>query len=393
MADTKHHPKRILHIIGRLNIGGPTINAVLLTHYLRKQGYDVQLVCGEVIGDESNMQYFADDHDVVPITIPHISRNLNPVNDIKTLYRLYKIIHEMQPDVVHTHTIKAGFLGRIAARMAGVPVIIHTFHSHTFNKNINRLLRYLFIWLERWAATYSDSIITLTESLRQELAEVYKIARRGHITVLPLGMELDRFASTPRHGNQFRQQWNIATDVPLIGTVGRLDPIKNHDLFLQMAQIVKQTLPNVRFVIVGDGGERERLERLTNHLGLQDAVIFTGWQRDILSIYSDFDVNVISSIHEATPVSIIESLASACPVVTTAVGGVPDLLQGGLLGTLVPAGDPQALAGAIVETIHNPPDMEPIQANILSNFGIDRLVNDLDSLYTGVFAKKMYKNR
>ena len=383
-------PKRILHIIGRLNIGGPTINAVLLTHNLREKGYAVELVCGELIAEESDMQYFADEHDVQPLMIPHIARTLNPIADLNTLRQLHRIIREYKPDVVHTHTTKAGFLGRIAARMARVPVIVHTFHSHMYDKQMNWLLRQLFIRLERWAAQYSDAIITLTESLRQELAGIYKIARRGRITVLPLGMELERFAQMPRHCNVFREQWQIPFDAPLIGTVGRLAVVKNHDLFLHMAQLVKQTLPDARFVIVGDGAERERLERLTKQLNLSDTVIFTGWQRDILSIYSDFNVNVISSIHEGTPVSVIESLASRCPVVTTAVGGLPDLLQGGALGMMVPPDDPRALADAILATIANPPDMAPIQANILANFGITRLVDDLASLYEGLMAKKTY---
>lgn len=385
---TDHQPIRVLQITGRLSIGGPSIHVVLLSQYLRDRGYDAQLVSGEAIANESDMGYFAEAHGVVPLLIPHIARKLNPIQDLMMLWRLYQLMRNTKPDIIHTHTTKAGFLGRVAGRLAGVSVIVHTFHSHIFDNHHGRLRQRLYLWLERRASLASDAIITLTEGLRQELAEVLHIARRGRITVLPLGMELTQFAETPRHGRVFREQRGIPYDVPLIGTVGRLAPVKNHTLFLQAAVLVRQKFPNARFAIVGDGAERPRLERMVNRLGLRESVIFTGWQKEVIPIYSDLDVNIISSIHEGTPVSIIEALASGCPVVATRVGGLPDLLQGGELGQLVTPNNPQALADAIIHTLENPPEMDTIQTTILDNYAIERLINDLDSLYQGLLTKK-----
>lgn len=390
---TDHQLTRILQITARLTIGGPSIHVILLSQYLRDKGYDVQLVSGEIIGDESNMHYFAEAHGVTPLVIPHMARTLNPFQDLIVIWRLYRLIRELEPDIIHTHTTKAGFLGRVAGRLARVPVIIHTFHSHIFDNDHGWLRRRLFLWLERRVSPLSDAIITLTEGLRQELAEVYHITRRGRITVLPLGMELAQFSETSRHGQVFRDQWGISHDAPLIGTVGRLAPVKNHGLFLEAAALISRKVPNARFAIVGDGAERRRLERLANRLGLREVVIFTGWQKAVIPIYSDLDVNVISSIHEGTPVSIIEALASGCPVVATHVGGLPDLLQGGELGQLVAPNDPQALANAIIQTLQDPPDMQPIQTTILDNYAIDRLIHDLDSLYQGLLAKKCPQNQ
>jgi glycosyltransferase involved in cell wall biosynthesis len=197
----------------------------------------------------------------------------------------------------------------------------------------------------------------------------------------------------PRKNGAFRQAWGVATDAPLIGIVGRLAAVKNHSLFLEAALRVRARFPNARFVIVGDGETRLAVEAQVDALGLRDAVIFTGWQRDLVPIYSDLDMLVISSTAEGTPVSVIEALAAGCPVVATAVGGVPDLLDHGTLGRLVAPGDPEALAQAMIETMEYPPDGRRAQAMMLDRYGIDRLVRDLDSLYRGLLAKKGRKRR
>ncbi len=176
--------------------------------------------------------------------------------------------------------------------------------------------------------------------------------------------------------------------MPLVGIVGRLVPIKNHDLFLQAALKVRASIPNTVFAIIGDGELRAELEAETAHLGLTDSVKFTGWVREVAPVYSDLDVLVISSLNEGTPVSVIEALAARCPVVTTAVGGLPDLLDRGALGALVPTEDVDALAAAITQAITNPPDTERAQRLMLDRYGIDRLVKDLDELYRGLLAKK-----
>ena len=381
-------PIRILRIIARLNIGGPAIHVTLLTEKLGAPTYHSTLVCGNIEAGEGDMQYFAEKHGVSPLLLPELGRSLNPLRDLSTIWQLYQLMREIKPQVVHTHTAKAGFVGRVAAKLAGVPVIVHTFHGHVFQGYFSPAKTKMFILLERITARMSDTVITLTEGLRRELSEEYGIARRSRITVLPLGLDLEAFARVPRQSGDFRSAHGIAPDVPLIGIVGRLVPIKNHELFLQAAVKVRERLPNACFAIIGDGELRAELEATTARLGLTDCVRFVGWVREVAPVYSDLDALVISSRNEGTPVSVIEALSARCPVVTTAVGGLPDLLDQGALGTLVPTEDVNALADAIVRTVAAPPDTTRAQQLMLDRYGIDRLVMDLDQLYRGILAKK-----
>jgi glycosyltransferase involved in cell wall biosynthesis len=381
-------PVRILRLIARLNVGGPAIHVTLLTQKLGAPHYESVLVCGSIEPDEGDMRYYAEQHGVEPVIIPQLGRALNPVRDLITIWKVYRLIRQLKPDIVHTHTAKAGFVGRVAAWLAGVPVIVHTFHGHVFHGYFSWPKTRFFILLERLTARMADTIITLTEGLRRELADEYRIARRSRITVLPLGLDLDVFAQTPRKSGEFRQAWNIPPDAPLIGIIGRLVPVKNHTLFVDAAARVRAHFPDARFAIIGDGETRPEVEAQVNTLGLREAVIFTGWERELALVYSDLDMLVISSLNEGTPVSIIEALAAGCPVVAASVGGVPDVLDHGELGKLVTPGDADALAQGIAETLRQPPDGARAQALMLNRYAIDRLVRDLDSLYRGLLAKK-----
>lgn len=379
---------RVLHVTNRLSIGGPAMYVTLLARGFKELGYEVEVICGTTDDLHGDMSYFADRYGIQPRVYSQLGGIVTPFKDIIALWRLYWFIREYQPDVVHTHTTKAGFIGRLAAYMVRVPVIVHTFHSHVFEGYFGAIVTRFFIWMERLAARMSDVVLAMTESLRRELAEDYHITRRGRIMVLPLGLDLASFAATPRKMGTFRQQWGIPADAPLVGIVGRLVPIKNHKLFLQAAKLIIQTMPQTRFVIIGDGTERPDLEAFVSEAGLEDVVIFTGWQSDLLAIYSDLDVSVVSSKNEGTPVSVIESLAAGCPVVATRVGGVPDVLSGGAFGTLVAPNDVTALANAIIKVLNHPPDVTEAQQTMLESYGMERLIHDMDSLYRGLLAKK-----
>ncbi len=378
---------RVLRIIARLNVGGPAIHVTLLTEKLGAPDYASTLVCGNIGADEGDMIYYAEAHGVQPLILPKLGRSLHPVRDLVTIWRLYRLIRRLKPDIVHTHTAKAGFVGRVAAWLAGVPVIVHTFHGHVFQGYFGPAMTRVFIQLERMTARMSDTVITLTEGLRRELAEQYRITDAKHITVLPLGLDLAPFAA-PRKNGAFRRAYGIPADAPLIGIVGRLVPVKNHRLFLDAAAKVRAQRPDARFVIVGDGELRAEIEAQVDALGLHDAMTFTGWMQNVAPVYTDLDVNVISSLNEGTPVSVIESLAAGCPVVATAVGGLPDLLDGGTLGRLVSSSDADALANALIAVLDNPPDGAAAQQFVLERYGIDRLVRDLDNLYHSLLAKR-----
>ncbi|MEL6308866.1 MAG: glycosyltransferase family 4 protein [Chloroflexota bacterium] len=384
-------PTRIVRIVAQLNISGPARQAILLTaalDALPDSPYDCYLVAG--LQDENDsLVGLAEEKHITPILLDELVYD-NPLKAIPALWRVYRLLKDIQPTIVHTHNTRAGFLGRVAARLAGVPIVVHTLHEYPFRGYYNRFSTVIFIYMERLGSTLSDSIVTLSQGLRKALVETYGITRRSRITVLPLGFDLEHFAETPRKQGIFRQRWSIAEDVPLVGIIGRLLPVKNHALFLQAAQHIRTEIPTAHFVIVGDGefAMRSALEQQAMALGLEGAITFTGWQQDMHHIYSDLDVLVNSSLNEGTPVPIMEALAAGCPVVATDVGGVADLLGNGNLGALVPSGDTDALAQAIISILQQPPDGQAAQEAMIRRYGISRLAQDVDSLYRGLLAKK-----
>lgn len=384
-------PTRIVRIVAQLNISGPARQAILLTAALNdlpESPYESYLI-GGIADENDSLVGLAQEKNINPILLDELIYK-NPLKALPALWRVYRLLKEIQPTIVHTHNTRAGFLGRVAARLAGVPVVVHTLHEYPFRGYYNRLSTVIFIYMERLGSALSDSIVTLSQGLRQALVETYGITRRSRITVLPLGFDLAQFAQTPRRQGTFRQAWSIDPDVPLIGIIGRILPVKNQILFLHAAKKIQTHMPNAQFVIVGDGEPHARamLERQVTALGLANTVTFTGWQQDMPAIYSDLDVLVNSSLNEGTPVPIMEALAAGCPVVATDVGGISDLLSNGSLGALVPSGDSTALTEAIITTLKQPPDPKTAQETMLRRYGISRLAEDVDSLYRGLLAKK-----
>lgn len=391
MSETPSHPIKVVNVIARLNIGGPAIYVSLITQRLNPPhdaAYESTLIAGKVGEGEGDMGYYALEHGVEPVILPALGRELNPLRDLKTIWSLYRLFRQIKPDVVSTHTAKAGFVGRIAARLAGVPVVVHTFHGHVFHGYFSPTKTRLFKLIEQFCARLSDTIIVLTASQRDELADQYHIAPRDKFTVMGGGLELDSFAAAPRLSGNFREQWHIPQDAKLVTIVGRLVPVKNHALFLDAAAKIHAVDSRVRFAIVGDGDLRAALESQVDQLGLREVVTFTGWQQDVLEVYAGSDMLVISSVNEGTPFTVIEALAAGVPIVATAVGGLPDLLEGGKFGALVPSENADALAAAVLNTLKQPPDTASLRAEIVAKYGIDRLIHDLDGLYRSLLAKK-----
>lgn len=376
-----------MRIIARMNVGGPAIHVSLLAARLSDAEYQTTLVTG-VLGDgEADMTYLARQMGVEPLIIESMQREIKLIDDAKTLFALASLMRKERPHIVHTHTAKAGLVGRVAAKLAGVPVIVHTFHGHTFHGYFGRFKTRVFIWLERAMAALSDATLTISEGLRDDLLRE-RIAKREHIHILPLGLDLAKFAVSDSLRGGFWREMQFSTDTPLIGIIGRLVPIKNHRLFLMAASAVWKAIPQAHFVIVGGGECQPELQALTAQLGLTDVVHFIGWRQDLPAIYADLNLVVISSDNEGTPVSLIEAMAAGVPVVSTAVGGVPDLLCHGEMGTLVPAGDAEALAQAMMEVLQTPPDTTKAQQYVLQQYGIDRLVRDIRQLYADLLSRK-----
>lgn len=359
---TATRPIRVMNIISRLNIGGISPYLIPLTAQLRALGYDSQLVSGAIGKSEGDMTYLAERDRVAPISVPSLGREISPLRDMATVRELWRLLRREKPDIVHTHTAKAGFAGRLAAWLARVPVILHSYHGHVFAGYFGPAKTRFYLTLEQFSARLSTRIVTVSQNLRHELADVYHVAPPRKVEVVIPGYDLASLYALQRGSGDFRARFGIPADAPLAGIVGRIVPIKNHALFLDAAARVRARVPEARFVIVGDGELRADVEAQVQALGLADRVIFTGWLNDLPPIYAALDALVLCSKNEGLPSSIIEALVTGTPVVGTAVGGVVDLLAGGL-GALVPSGDTSALAEAMIAALNVP----AVKANAARN--------------------------
>src|SRR5437867_5817808 len=386
------YPKiSVVRVFSRLNIGGPSIHVILLTAGLNPARFQSTLIVGQEGPQEGNMFELADRYNIHPVKIPSLGREISLLNDLWTTFQLWRYMRRVRPHIVHTHTSKAGFSGRLAAWLAGVPVVVHTFHGHVFHGYFGPVLTNTFIFLERYLARLSDAIITISERLKEDLLE-RKIAPAEKIQILELGLDLESFVAVRGRTFALRSEMRLDAETPLVGIVGRLVPIKDHRTFLEAAALACKAHPTMRFAIVGDGELRPQLEALTEELGLGNRVYFAGWRKDLASVYADLDLVVISSRNEGTPVSLIEGAAAGKPVVATRVGGIPDLLEDGKNGLLVPSAQPQALCDAMLKVLGTPGLAAALASEgkeqIRRRFGIHRLISDMESLYCSLLERK-----
>jgi glycosyltransferase involved in cell wall biosynthesis len=383
---------KVVRVLSRLNIGGPAIHVITLTAGLDPARFDSLLVTGTENAGEGSMLDLAVSQGVRPVVIPEIVGEAQfRGRDVTALLALYRLIRARRPHIVHTHTAKAGFIGRLAARLAGVPIIVHTFHGHVlhgyYGAGKTRLLRRM----EQMLAGLTDQIIAVSEQVKRDLI-AYRVARADKIRVIPIGLDLRTFLddSTPR--GELRREIGLTNGAPLVGIVGRIFPIKNHRLFLDAAAAVAAEERTARFVVVGDGILRAAMEQHARAIGIADRVVFTGWRRDLARIYADLDVLVVSSNNEGTPVSAIEAMAAGRPVVATSVGGLPDLISDGKTGRLVPPRDVDALKAAVLELLRDRPHARAIgqtaRAKVRKGFAAERLIADVHGLYTELLARK-----
>lgn len=376
---------KILRIIARLNVGGPAIHTVLLTAGLGRDRFESLLVSGIVGEAEGDMSYFASKYGIEPIVISELCREISWKDDLITLYKLFRLIKSEKPDIVHTHTAKAGTIGRLAAILAGAPYVVHTFHGHVLHSYFGQLKTSILIWIERVLARFTDKIVVISPLQYHELCHQIKIAPSNRFSIIPLGFDLGQFLNAETHSGKLRKELSISEDILLVGIVGRLTPVKNHELFLRSAAQVLQSVANSRFVIVGDGELKHELEKLAENLGIQDKVIFLGWRDDMPVIYADLDVVVLTSLNEGTPVTLIEALASARPVVATAVGGAPDIVLDGQTGILAPSGDADGLAVAITDLLQYPDKRQEFGERgrefVREKYTKERLCTDMEKLY------------
>jgi glycosyltransferase involved in cell wall biosynthesis len=379
---------RVLRAIARLNMGGPTLHVSYLSAGLRERGYETMLVAGTVGQGEQSMAYVADELGVPVVTIPHLHREISPVRDLLATWRLARIIRIERPTILHTHTAKAGAVGRAAALLAGrsrPPIIVHTFHGHVLRGYFGRFWTGVFRLLERLLARITDALVAVSPEVRDELVAL-GVAPASKFRVIRLGIELDnRVSSDGSARAETRRTMGVPEARFVVGWIGRMTGVKRTDVVLKGFRALRDNGVDAILCMVGDGPDRAAVEQLAGELGIVRDCLFAGYQEDVGPFFAAFDVFVLPSGNEGTPVTAIEALATGCPVVATRVGGVPDVVDDGVDGFLVAPGAVQELAARLAELARHPELRVRMGAagreRMRTRYAVDRLVDDVDRLY------------
>jgi len=377
---------RILRVIARLNMGGPAHHVGLLGSRLDPNRYETLLLHGEVGAGEASLDELVRSHGVAMEAIPGLRPELRPRDDLRALLRLVRVVRRERPDILHTHTAKAGMLGRLAAVLAGRPrpIVVHTYHGHVLEGYFGPLRNAFYRGLERRLARVSDRLIGVSQATVDDLVRLH-IADRSKFRAIPIGLDLDRFLEPPVGAREaFRSEAGVSDGELLLSYVGRLAPIKRIDVMLRAFAKARTLGAPVRLALVGDGSLRPELEQLAASLGVREHVWFAGYREDVAPVAAGADIALLTSDNEGTPVSLIEAAAAANPSVATAVGGVADVITPET-GILAPAGDVDALAAAIAKLASDADTRARMGAqarlHIRDRFSAERLASDIDRLY------------
>lgn len=394
---------RVLRILNRLIVGGPSKNAVYLTRYMSPD-YETLLVTGDKDDHEQDADELATHHGITPLCVTEMKRAISFNDDWKAYQKLKKIIREFKPDIVHTHAAKSGALGRLAARNCGVPVIVHTFHGHVFHSYFNPLKTNFFIRAERYLARFTDGIVAISEKQKHELTDEFRIAPSHKFHLIPLGLDLDPFVvGQDEKRRRFRDEFHLTGDTIAIGIIGRLVPIKNHGLFIKaLKKVLTGTQKRVRAFIIGDGESREGIMTQAREAGIAFAapgeknsevpLVFTSWRMDVDVVCAGLDIICLTSLNEGTPVSLIEAQAAGKPIVSTRVGGIADVVLEGKTALLADLGNEEAFADQLLGMVDS--DQQRVVMSdagrdfVLNKYGYKRLVKDMEALYIELLRKK-----
>lgn len=385
---------RVLRIINRFNIGGPTYNAVFLTRYL-SEDFETLLVGGMPEEGEADSLHILEDYGIEPLLLKEMKREPRFSHDRAAYMRLKAIIREFKPDIVHTHASKAGALGRKAALSMKVPVVVHTFHGHVFHSYFGKLKTFVFKTIERRLARRSSGIIAISNIQKKELADEHQICSSEKIEVIPLGFDLKRFQNSKElFRERTRQIYSLQEDEVAVAIIGRLVPVKNHRMFLEVIRILSSEMKNkVSFFIVGDGTEKVLLEQEISEMNLPQnlKIVMTSWIKDIAAFNAGMDVICLTSNNEGTPVSLIEAQAAGIPVISTDVGGVRDIVQDEDTGCVVPQNEPILFAEKLRSLIEDKNKREKMSQNgwsfVEDKFHYTRLVRDMENYYKKLLIK------
>ena len=384
---------RVLQVIGRLNMGGPAHIAALLSGRRFDPGrYETLLVHGSLAPGEESLAGLAEEEGATTLHLPELQQPVQPLRDARALTKLVRLVRGFRPHVVHTHTAKAGFIGRQAAlALRPRPALVHTYHGHVLEGYFGAAKSRLYLEMERALARVSDCLIGVSQATVDDLVRL-GVAPPSKFRVLPLGLDLDRLAELPGELRAAsRTELGVDEDEILLVFVGRVVPIKRLDLLLEALAGARKADPRLRLAVVGDGGERPQLERQAAELGIAADVLFLGYRRELRPVFAAADLAVLSSDNEGTPVSLIEAAAAGLPAVATDVGGVREVVSEDT-GILTPKGDPTALARAIAEMATDPQCRErygeAARRHAIQSYGAKRLLTDVDNLYRELLSPR-----
>ncbi len=387
---------KILRIINRFNLGGPTYNVAYLSKYLSPD-FETLLVGGAKDETEESSDFIIENLGLKPVIIEEMKREINLKNDFIAYKKIKKIIQDYKPDIVHTHASKAGTLGRLAAASCGVPVIIHTFHGHIFHSYFGKLKTIFYKNVERYLARKSTIIIAISEKQKEELTAIHHICKAEKVQVVPLGFDLSKFQENREEKRRnFRTTYNISDDEIAISIIGRLVPVKNHTMFLESLKIVAgKTSKKVRAFIIGDGEERQAIEKKAIELAIpfsdgtksaeKTILTFTSWIKEIDIALAGSDIIALTSFNEGTPVSLIEAQAANKPIVTTNVGGIENVVISGVTAMLCENNNTGEFSDQLLKLIENK-DLRASMAekgwsHVREKYHFTRLVSDMENLY------------
>ncbi|UTW62750.1 glycosyltransferase [bacterium SCSIO 12741] len=393
---------RVLRILNRFNLGGPTYNAAYLTRYLEPD-FETRLIGGEKDESEGSSLHITDGLGIKPHVISSMKREVNLGMDREAYREIRKHIQEFKPQIVHTHASKAGALGRLAALHENVPVIVHTFHGHVFHGYFNPLKTHAYKYIERYLARKSDQIIAISDIQKNELCNIHRIAAESKTSVIPLGFDLDRFREDKAEKRmQFREKYTLSTDTLAIGIIGRLVPIKNHELFLKAIDACKsQAKQKIQAYVIGDGETKLALQTFiqeNTQLSFSEGadasadVIFTSWIKEVDQALAGLDLVCLTSLNEGTPVSLIEAQAAGKPIVSTNVGGIENVVLPNKSALLSPLGEDTKFIENLVGLVDDSEKLTAMstagEAFVFEHFHYRRLAADVKKLYNYLLNQK-----
>jgi glycosyltransferase involved in cell wall biosynthesis len=353
---------RLLIIHNRLVVGGPALDTIPLAYHLRND-FDIHILYGNKESDETEPSFLLEKYSGLKLVkIQALQRSPHPVQDYLSYSFIKKYITAFKPHIVHTHGAKVGLFGRLAARKAKVPFILHTFHGHLFHSYFNKFLSGSLIFIERWLLRSTNHIIAISASQKQELESILKIKYPDKVKLIPLGVDYIDQSMQSHYKQAFRRTYRLTEETVCIGMLGRLVEIKNTSFFIDVVEnILATSSAKIKFFVVGDGSQKIAMMDQLNRKKIkytesphEDApVIFTSWIQNIQNILAGLDVVVLTSHNEGTPMSLIEAQLSGKPVVAVNVGGVRDTMIAGETGFLITTHDVKNFSDALNTLVEN----------------------------------------